>query len=243
MMIADPSGLMAAANGNFSPVRFSTRDLPKQDRVAIWREIIGRKVVRLDLEPLSDRPFHSEVYVQALPGLAMMRGVISDHQVARTPELIADGNSDFRLEIRCSGRESMTQRGREVVLGNGDAALISCSETVSALQSPGKFLGIHVPFADLSAMVPNVQDAILRPIPRDTRALGLLVKYLSVVQDNDELATPELRRAVVCHIHDLIALSIGASRMRRCSPRVAAPAPRGCAPSNSTSSTPSIGAI
>jgi hypothetical protein len=78
-------------------VRFSTEDLPEHDRAAAWREVRGRNVVRLDLEPLSKRPLSSDVSVYALPGMAMIRGEISDHRIARTCEFIVHGNSDFRL--------------------------------------------------------------------------------------------------------------------------------------------------
>jgi len=42
--------------------------------------------------------------------------------------------------------------------------------------------------------------------------LRLLVGYLDVLHDNWELSTPELRRTVATHIHDLCALAIGATR-------------------------------
>lgn len=203
---------LVPTNGSFAPIRLSTNDLPEPDRVAVWREVIGRNVVRLDLEPVSDRPLRSEVSVHALPGLVMMRGDISDFCVARTRALLADGNNDFRLEIRCTGHERLAQRGREVALGGGDATLAYCAETLNARQSTGQFLGLHIPYADLAALVPNVEDAIVRPIPRGTQALRLLTGYLGVLQHQEELATPELRRSVVSHIHDLVALIVGAGR-------------------------------
>ena len=49
--------------------RFSTADWPEQDRLAIWREAVGRSVIQLDTEPLSDGAFHAEATVHALPGL------------------------------------------------------------------------------------------------------------------------------------------------------------------------------
>jgi AraC-like DNA-binding protein len=60
--------------------------------------------------------------------------------------------------------------------------------------------------------VPNVDDAVLRLIPRDTGALKLLVNYVGMLEDDEALATPELRRLVVNQIYDLAALAIGATR-------------------------------
>ena len=39
-----------------------------------------------------------------------------------------------------------------------------------------------------------------------------LRSYASVLEDQREFSTPELQRAVVAHLHDLIALTLGASR-------------------------------
>ncbi|WP_426424322.1 winged helix-turn-helix domain-containing protein [Bradyrhizobium genosp. A] len=200
---------LSAHNGTV-PLRFSTEDLPERERAAVWREVIGRDVVRLDLEPLSGSPLRSNVSVHVLPGLAMMHGDISDHRIARTRELIADGNTDFRLEIRLTGREQMTQRGREVVLGEGEAALVSCAEEVVALQSPGHFLGLHIARADISALVPNVDDAVMRRIPRDVPALRMLVNYVDLIRARGDLSEPELLRSMSSHICELVALTLAA---------------------------------
>jgi AraC-like DNA-binding protein len=203
---------MGSVNSNIAPLRFSTNDVPERDRLAVWREVIGRQFVRLDVEPISGRPLRSEVYLRALPALRLMSGTISDHRLARTRDLITDANDDLRLEVRYDSGETITQRGREVVLAKGDATLVSCADLMTAVQSPGRFLGLHIPRAALATLVPNLEDAVMRPIPRDTLALRLLIGYVGVLQDEVALATPELRRSVVSHIHDLAALAIGATR-------------------------------
>jgi AraC-like DNA-binding protein len=49
-------------------------------------------------------------------------------------------------------------------------------------------------------------------IPRHTEALNLLTNYARPLLDDQTLATPDLRRLVVAHVHDLIALALGATR-------------------------------
>jgi AraC-like DNA-binding protein len=51
----------------------------------------------------------------------------------------------------------------------------------------------------------------MRLIPKDIEALRLLTKYLEIVREDAALMTPELRHAVVIHIHDLIAMTLGAT--------------------------------
>jgi AraC-like DNA-binding protein len=206
-------GAMIAATSKFAPVRFSTADIPERDRVAVWREIIGRKIVRVDIEPLRDKPFRVDASLRVLPGLGIMSARMSQFRLARSPELVADGNDDLRLAVNISGAEAVRQRGREVTLGSGDAILVSMAETGSIERySSGQRLGFNIPRNVLAPLVTNVEAAAIRRIPRETPALRLLMNYVGVLQDEDALATPELRRLVVSHIHDLAALVVGATR-------------------------------
>jgi AraC-like DNA-binding protein len=52
----------------------------------------------------------------------------------------------------------------------------------------------------------------MQPKLRQSPALDLLLNYVNVLKDSDALATPELRRSIVAHMHDLAALAIGATR-------------------------------
>ena len=61
----------------------------------------------------------------------------------------------------------------------------------------------------LAPLVPGL-DAFMRPVPRETEALRLLTRYLSLFDDQQSLSTPELRSLVVSHVYDLVAL--GATR-------------------------------
>jgi AraC-like DNA-binding protein len=64
----------------------------------------------------------------------------------------------------------------------------------------------------LAPLVPGLEDAFMRPVPRDTEALQLLTRYIRIFDDQQSLATPELRNLVVNHVYDLVALALGATR-------------------------------
>jgi AraC-like DNA-binding protein len=61
-------------------------------------------------------------------------------------------------------------------------------------------------------LVPNLEDALVRPIPVSVEAMRLLRGYLSVIENSPAIASPAAWHLVVTHIHDLIALAVGASR-------------------------------
>ena len=64
----------------------------------------------------------------------------------------------------------------------------------------------------LSPLVADLEGAYGRGIPANNPALRLLVTYVGILEEAGTFAVPELRRQVVAHIHDLIALAIGATR-------------------------------
>jgi AraC-like DNA-binding protein len=61
-------------------------------------------------------------------------------------------------------------------------------------------------------LVGRIDDTPLRLDPPRSEALTLLVSYARAITDALPLATPELQRLAVTHMHDLIAAIIGATR-------------------------------
>jgi AraC-like DNA-binding protein len=74
------------------------------------------------------------------------------------------------------------------------------------------FASIALPRKLMSAPVPGPGDRFMWPLPADTGALRLLMRYLDILDDKQALSTPELRRVVTTHILDLCALATGSTR-------------------------------
>src|SRR5207245_4539105 len=110
--------------------RFSTADWAERDRLAIFREQIGRMIVKLDPEPLVDGAFHAEATLRELPGLGSGSWACTNLRVVRPRELL-DGTDDLVLTITTSGSMNASQRGREIKLGPGEAVLMSSAEVGS----------------------------------------------------------------------------------------------------------------
>jgi AraC-like DNA-binding protein len=204
---------MASDASGFQPLHFSTDNLPAEDRVAIWREEFGRNVLRLDIEPLPGLPFASNLKVYPLPGLTLVSAAMGGMREQRTRELVADGNDTIGLAVNLSGSFSVSRRGDDVTLGQGDAILASSAELGTfTRRSPGLAVGFCIPRAVLAAIVPKVEDMFGRLIPRGTGALSLLSTYMTALVDDPMLATPEFQHLVTTHIYDLVALTVGATR-------------------------------
>ena len=205
---------MPAEAADFAPVRFSTRELPERDRLSMWREEFGRGVVRTDIEPLPGPPFRAEATLRALPGLRTIVYTGSPVCNRRTPAHAADGDDCIGLFVNLGRRATASQRGRDVVLGTGDAVLISHEPSI-VTPSPDGSLGVIVPRDAVASRLSDIDDAIMQLIGHRTEPLRLLISYMSVLREDLILGSPKLRRTVVSHIHDLVALALsqyGAAR-------------------------------
>ena len=77
--------------------RFSTEAFPKRERLAAWREIFGRTVVSLDIEPSNPERFQAEATVWRLPGLGVLRASSDAAHLAHSRQLIVDDDLSFML--------------------------------------------------------------------------------------------------------------------------------------------------
>ena len=78
--------------------------------------------------------------------------------------------------------------------------------------TPAGFLGCRVARAEVAALLGRLDDTPMCFVPRDTEALQLLVTYARGIAESVPLATPELQRLAVSHMHDLMAAIVAATR-------------------------------
>jgi AraC-like DNA-binding protein len=143
--------------------------------------------------------------------LHLMSLTLSASRIVRTR--VIEGNDEVALFINRTGRAMISARDREAPLAPGDGVLISCNDAmVYDRLSHGELLSIRVPRSVLSPVVVGIDDAIMRPIPRHSESLKLLTYYAGTLIDGNALAASFLRNLAVNHLHDLIALTLGATR-------------------------------
>jgi AraC-like DNA-binding protein len=191
--------------------RFSTEAFLERERVAAWREIFGRTVVNLDIEPLHPTGFRSEATVCQLPGLGVLFAASDAMHLNHTRELVRDGDLSFMAAPTCQCTAS--QLGRNPVLGPGDGVLMNNAEVgTMTLASASRFTTFRVPAAAIAPLVPDLGAVVARVVPADNAALQLLVSYLASALNTGALVTSDLRQLAVTHIYDLLAVSLGATR-------------------------------
>jgi len=196
----------------FAAMRFSTAALPARQRIAMMREFYGPLVARLGVEPTSDQPFSFEATARALPGLSVVDLVSTPVHLWRDRKLL-DGDDRVTLSITLAGSGSISHVGRELTRAVGSGFLCShADEFKSTIPIASRNVNVSIPRSALAEMVPHLTDHFMRPISPNTEALRLLVDYVGVLGRDDAMTSADLRRLTVAHVHDLVALALGASR-------------------------------
>lgn len=191
--------------------RFSTEAFPARERLTAWRELFGRTVCGLDIEPLVPASFSAKATVCQVPGLGVLFAASGAMDLNDRRELIVDDDISFMAAP--TSNYTASQLGRTVELEAGSGVLMTNAEVGSLrIASSSRFTTFRVPRAAIAPLSPDLDAAVARRIPPDSAALKLLVGYLQNVRDANALTTPDLQHVAVTHIYDLLALAIGATR-------------------------------
>jgi AraC-like DNA-binding protein len=172
-----------------------------------------RGVTWVAFKPMPDRKCGIDFSLRKFPDLGLLSGTAQGvcHEHARKDS--GDGDDDFSFHLNVSGVSQVAGARGEAMLRDGDAMLLSysVSRTISRAE-PVDHRVIRLPRAPLSPLVSNIDNAVLLRIPRGTGMLNLLKGYVDSVFEDPVLTAPDMRRRVVAHLCDLIAVTLGATR-------------------------------
>jgi AraC-like DNA-binding protein len=191
-------------------MHFSTDALPERDRMTVWREVFGRRILKTEIEPVGGAAFRHETTFRSLPGLSLAFCDASGFRSTRTQSLLADSNDDLILTINTEGVTHASQFGREVRAEAFDGVILCGAErahfTVSA---PARFIIITVPRKPIAAVVGDPEAAASRLLRKELAPLRALSSYVLLAHDDLAFSNPQLRRLFITHVYDLVTLAFG----------------------------------
>jgi AraC-like DNA-binding protein len=197
-------------------LQFSTDGMSEREAILYWREMYGKFILKLDVNPVNDQPFRQTTRLQAFPRLSVAYGATSGISVRRTKALVADGNDDFLFMVNLSGQSTISHSSHELDLGPRQATLISNADVGSGtFPATMRYLTIGVPRNALAERIGNPENALLRPVAESNDALRLLIDYVTMTIDAHSPLNPSLKPAFETHVHDLIGLALGATHEGR----------------------------
>ncbi|WP_167561322.1 helix-turn-helix domain-containing protein [Bradyrhizobium sp. AS23.2] len=176
----------------------------------MWREVYGRGIATVDIEPIGDTPFHADVTFSQLYGVSIASGSRSPAHYRASRELATRAKDLIVVSVLRSGRASATQFGKELISGIGSASVIApLDPSTSTMLTEGSFVTLLLPLPVIARRAPHYTQAFGQPIPSSNTALRLLTRYVDIVADGSAI-DPAIARSVSEHMLDLAALALGA---------------------------------
>jgi AraC-like DNA-binding protein len=203
---------MNATANRFELFRFSSDGLQPTERIPAYCDLLDRMVGRMDIAPEGER-FSCEGRFYRLPDLRISRIASSSIRGTRTPEMTGS-DQELLLILNLDGAASLSCRGREATISPGSAVLISSAQPLRMTRTASRRINVCVPRTVLEPMLTDADAALLSVIPNTIEPLRLLTRYIDMLTSESVLLerTAELRSLAVHHVHDLVALAVGATR-------------------------------
>src|SRR4051812_36968466 len=171
------------------------------------RTLHERGLTWVSFDPIPDLVCDIDFGIRNAADLGLLSGTVRGVRHVHAHRDSGDGNDDLSLHLNVSGVSTVVSRRGETTLRDGDAMLLSYSagRTISRLALVDHRF-IRFPGASLRPLVRDIDDAVLRPIPRGTGLLNLLRSYADVLFDDPAVAAPQVRQLIVAQLCDLIAV-------------------------------------
>jgi AraC-like DNA-binding protein len=168
-------------------------------------------VGKMDIEP-ADEKFSCKGYFYRVVDLRISHVASSAIRGTRTREM-ARGDQELILIINLDGTATLSHLGREATISAGEAVLLLSAEPFRLERSTSRRINIRIPRVVLAPMLANPDAALVSVVPSTVESLRLLTSYIGLLIHDPPLMerAAELRRLAVSHVHDLVAMVVGAT--------------------------------
>jgi AraC-like DNA-binding protein len=204
---------MPAIQSGVSLLRISTRTRQESERIPFWCEFFGKHIIRTRIELAPGTGFDAKGTLLSVPGLRVHWSSYSAAaRILRPRELISSDDDNIALLIDRIGTVAFSQGGRDVSLEKGGSVAVLHSETATMAFSNARYMAVMAPLKALNSLTHSVEDRAGYKIPPNNDALHLLARYVDLLRREPLLSDGSVIADVVTHVHDLMALVLGATR-------------------------------
>jgi AraC-like DNA-binding protein len=202
---------MLAPPDHFAVRPFSSAMVPRAQGFAAWSRLLNKWLISAEGKALSEDPFSISVRLRALPDIRYGWGSIGASHYERPRSVTSRENDDIVVLVNLGGSIIGNRGDQETALRPGEAYIMSCSERGSFTQpAGGNVLCLRVRHGALQPLTRGLNDKFGTVVPGDIESLKLLSVYLRTIGDTEPLTDDGVRHLTTRHVHELLALSLGA---------------------------------
>lgn len=199
----------------------STAQVAPAERLAFWSDIVCDTYVQLECDaPAGCDSIEGEIVADRLATLQLSRVTASAQQVRRTPAKIARSSDDFFLvSIQASGYGTISQDGRDALLGPGDFALYDSTRPYR-LGFDGDFQQyvLMLPAPTLRTALRDTERLTATTVPGDRGAGHLMIGMIRTLAADIGSLAPESAVAVADSVSQILVAGLAALPAARHAP-------------------------
>lgn len=196
---------------------FSSNDLPdhlgETARFGLWQDIHVAEIWSVEYAVSENLPFEAVIEATTLGPLVLgqMAGTIK-RATRKASNISDDGNDGYLLLInKADTLLTGLQVGREYAVGQGEAALVTASESLKMVGADKNiWMNVVIPRDVLTRAFPQIDTRLALKIGVENEALDLLKRYCQLLETGGPLMGADLVTHATTTIVDLIGLATGA---------------------------------
>lgn len=190
-----------------------TDQLPPAERFDLWREVVSRMWVPMELHALRRADFWGEIRTRNLGALQLTSLTSAPHEVRRTPKMIRHSDPElYKLSVVLRGHVVIVQHERQAVLAPHDLVIYDTAQPFRCVagrpdEAVVELLTVLVPRALLPLSVDELGKLTAVRIPGQRGIGRLVVRFLMQLADQaDQYRADDAMRLSSAALDMLVAL-------------------------------------
>ncbi|MFD9434288.1 helix-turn-helix domain-containing protein [Streptomyces sp. NPDC060002] len=188
----------------------TTASVPDGERLAYWRDALGRALVPMAVTARHDGPFEGRVSTERLGYLRIATIEADAHRVSRTPAHLAATQAPsvacVAVGVLTAGTATLVQGGRRAFVAEGDLMVYDTGRPYS-LDFPGRFAAhvVHLPRRALGLPEEDLRRVTGTAIAGTAGFGALLVNFLTSLTASVPPCAPAVATRLATGVVDLFA--------------------------------------
>lgn len=185
--------------------------VPEAERLDFWRDAM-RAHYQLELDADPEMPIAACAEKLQIGRSAITTMTVSQSRYSSLAEC-RDQNQDLIFFIMKQGCIQIAQRGQDVRIGPGQAAALLGVEPykLEMIGEDSTFSILRMPVSPIALAVPNLDQAIVRPLESQAHAIALLHGYMKSLMALETQMGPEASKTVTDHLSDLLSFALNSA--------------------------------
>ena len=186
-------------------LRYTIDDLPKRNRMLLWREYLSQAMFGVEVEPFSVAQFRSTIAIRTLQDLQLAKLTMTAAKIIRGPH--GEDDSHFLLLFNQTGVLGIQSANLQFTLREGEAVLLDSTRPFTLIRnSKGTCCTLRISHPRMTQLMLYAGTIVFRKLTDASDALSVLMSFLSTLLDLHEDLSSPVQQTTYRYMMDLLAM-------------------------------------